>query len=92
MLLQARRQLELSRRMQRGCHASALILGSAALAALVLGLLEATSPRRAFTTAMTWGVTAALTWLWAIWRRSRLDREAAECDRLLAEMGGEHAD
>ena len=91
VLLQARRQLDFSRRLQLGCRLAALILGSAAVAAFLLGELGASSPRRAFTTALTWGVTAGAVWLWAMWRRRRLDREAATCERLLAEIGGEEA-
>ena len=89
VLEQARRQLEFSKGLQRGCRLSSLILGSAAVAALLLGLFGASEAPRAFTTAATWGGTAAALWLWGAWRRRRLDREAARCEQLLAEIGSE---
>ena len=91
VLLQARQQLAFSRGLQRGCRLCAIILGGGALALVVIGLLDPDLARRAFLTALAWGGTAAAVWLWYLWRRRRLDREAAQCERLLAEIGEDGA-
>lgn len=89
VLQQARQQLAFSRGLQRGCRWCAFILGGGAFALVVIGLLDPSLARRAFVTAATWGGTAAAVWLWHIWRRRRLDREMAECEALLGDLGGE---
>jgi MFS family permease len=89
VLLQARQQLAFSRRMQLGCRMCAIILGTGAAALLLLGLIDAGSARRAFVTASAWGVTAAGTWMWGVWRRRRIERESAQCEALLGDLDAE---
>ncbi len=89
VLLQARQQLAFSRRLQLGCRMCAVTLATGAVAVLVLGLIDQSSARRAFVIATVWGGTAAATWLWGLWRRRRIDREAAICEALLGELDAE---
>ena len=86
VLLQARKQLEFSRRLQSGCRWCALILGSGAAAVLALMVTGVSADAAGWRVVAAWSAAAALVWGWSRWRYGRLERERAQCERLIAEL------
>lgn len=86
VLLQARQQVDWSRRLLRGCRWSAGILAISAAAVFLLIAGGLTHDRASPTIAAVWAGTAVAAWLWQAWRARRLAAEAEACDRLLAEL------
>ena len=86
VLLQARDQARFAQRQLRGCRWTAIILGLAALAVLLIAWSGRASFEVAIPIAGSWGLAAALLWLWQMWRAARVAREARYCERLLSEL------
>ncbi|MFN3944962.1 MAG: hypothetical protein ACK4K7_08530 [Allosphingosinicella sp.] len=84
LLAERRRQAEIALLLLRGTRHGALILTACATGALLLAFAGLTPPHPAFRIALTWAAAAALALVWHRWRRSRLEAELGETERLIA--------
>src|SRR5688500_9394579 len=73
VLVQARDQMRFARRQLRGCRWTAAILGTAALAVLLISWSGRASWSVVLPIAAAWGLAAGLLWVWQLWRAGKVD-------------------
>jgi len=86
VLLHARDQAEMSRRLLWGCRVAAIILLACSIAVLGLSMFGRTTSTLASFLTPIWGGTGLAVWRWQSLRGRRLAGEIERCDHVLAEF------